>query len=427
MTSVPVLNAGDYDLLVDVGFLVDGFVLDDALRGVLDSPDYVLDGTTSFASVIDGTKSIRVKRGRQDQTDAFATGTMSFVLDDTRAGGVFNPFDDNSSNPYYDQAAGTPGLAPGREVRLVRVDNSNVEELLFVGTIVDYDLTFSVGALTEVTVLCADGNYRLANTFIGAHTPTAQLSGARIEAILNRTEVNYPTGAARNISTGTTTLGAYAISEGTNVKAYFDQITATAERGRIFLSRDGVLTATDRIGTTISGPAVVFSDDGTETPYHDLEIVFDADELVNRVTVTPVGGTTETASDAGSIAKYFTKALDISNSLLSSQPQADTLADYLLKPEPSPRFTALEVFFGSLTTAQKDAVAVVDIGDTIEITRTIQTGNSTTTITQESQVEGVEHHLSAGRGHTVRFYTSPTDIVVLLVLDSGILDQDALG
>jgi hypothetical protein len=98
-----------------------------------------------------------------------------------------------------------------------------------------------------------------------------------------------------------------------------------------------------------------------------------------------------------------------------------------LKPEPSPRFTAVEVFFGSLTTAQKDAVAIVDIGDTIEITRAIQTGNTTTTITQESQIEGVEHTLSAGRGHTMRLYTSPTEIVVELILDSGILDQDVLG
>ena len=98
-----------------------------------------------------------------------------------------------------------------------------------------------------------------------------------------------------------------------------------------------------------------------------------------------------------------------------------------MKPEPEARFTAVEVFFGALTTAERDAVAIVDIGETIEITRTIQTGNTTTTITQELQVEGVEHTLSAGRGHTTRFYTSPTTIVVELILGSGILGQDVLG
>ena len=427
MSAATVLNAGDYDLLVDVGFLVDGFVLDDSVKGLLDNTTYVLDGSTSFASVIDGTRSIRVKRGREDQSDAFVTGTMSFVLDDTRAGGVFNPFDNDPSNPYYDQAQGVPGLAPGRAVELIRYDDNGDPELLFVGTVVDYDLEFSVGGLTTVTVLCADGNYRLANTAISAHTPSVELSGARIEAILDRAEVDYPDGAARNISSGTVNLGDYAIAEGTNVKAYFDAITSTAERGRIYLSRDGVLTATNRLGVTISNPVVVFSDDGTQTPYSDIEIVFGADGLVNRVTVTPVGGTTEVATDATSISTYFTKALDISNSLLDQQSDAEDLADYLLSPEPEPRFTSLEVFFGSLTTAQKDAVAIIDIGDTVEITRTITTGNTTTTITQESQIEGVEHTLATGRGHTMRLFTSPTDIAVVLVLDSGILDQDVLG
>lgn len=427
MTAATVLNAGDYDLRVDVGFLIDGFVLGDSVKGVLGNTTYVLDGSTSYASVIDGTRSIRVKRGRQDQSDAFATGTMSFVLDDTRAGGVFNPFDDDPSNPYYDQAQGVPGLAPGRGVELIRYDDLGNPEFLFVGTVVDYDLEFAVGQLTTVTVLCADGNYRLANTNISAHTPSVELSGARIEAILDRTEVDYPGGSARSISSGTVNLGDYPIAEGTNVKAYLDQITSTAERGRIFLSRDGVLTATNRIGVTISNPVVVFSDDGTETPYSDLEIAFDADGIINRVTVTPIGGTTEVETDAASIAKYFTKTLDISNSLLDQQSDAEDLADYLLSPEPEPRFTSLEVFFGSLTTAQKDAVAVIDIGDTVEITRTITTGNTTTTITQESQIEGVEHTLTTGRGHTMRLYTSPTRIAVLLILGSGILGQDVLG
>jgi hypothetical protein len=426
MTAATVLNAGDYDLLVDVGYPLDAFTLDNATQGVLDSA-FVLDGSTSFASVIDGTRSIRVKRGRQDQTDAFATGTMSFVLDDTRAGGVFNPFDDSPTNPYYDQTGNVPGLAPGRIVKLARYDNASAEELLFVGVIVDYDLQFSVGGLTTVTVLCADDNYRLANTTISAHTPIVQLSGARIEAILNRTEVDYPGGSSRSISSGTVNLGDYPIAEGTNVKAYLDQITATAERGRIYLSRDGVLTATNRVGSTISGPSVVFSDAGTDTPYSELDIAFDADGIVNRVTVTPIGGTTEVATDTDSIDKYFTKTLDVGSSLLDQQGDASALASYLLKPEPAPRFTAVGASFASLTTSERDAVAIVDIGDTIEITRTITTGNTTTTITQELQVEGVEHTLTPGNGHSIRFYTSPTDIVTLLVLDVGNLDEDVLG
>lgn len=428
MTAQAVVNGGPgYDLLVDIGYPVDAFTLDDPVRGLLDSSAYVLDGSTSFASVIDGTTSIRVKRGRQDTTDANQVGTMTFVLDDTRAGGVFNPFDDSPSNPYYDQTGNVPGLAPGRAVKLVREDNSaNIEEL-FVGFIINYDLNFALGGRTTVSVLCADNTYRLAQTKIEAHTPTVQLTGARINAILDRPEVNYPSGAARSIAAGTVNLGDYPISEGTNVRSYLDQIMQTAEYGRYFAARDGVLTTNNRVGSTVSGPSVTFSDDGTATPYRDLSIAFDADDIVNRVTVTPVGGTTETAEDATSQSTYFIKTIDIGNSLLDTQGDAQTLATFLINGTPSARFTSVETAFAALTTAQRDAVSIVEIGDTIEITRTIPFGNSTTTITQELAVEGIEHQIVPSQGHVVRFYTAPTEIVTLLVLDSGNLDEDVLG
>ena len=427
MATAPVINAGDYDLLVDVGFLVDGFVLDDSVKGVLDNTTYVLDGSTSFASVIDGTTSIRVKRGRQDTTDSNAVGTMTFTLDDTRAGGVFNPFDNDPSNPYYDQAQGVPGLAPGRAVKLIRDDDLGNPETLFVGIIANYDLNFSLGGQTSVTVLCADNAYKLAQTSIAAHTPVVEMAGDRINDILDRPEVDYPTGAARSIASGTVDLGDYPIAEGTNVKAYFDSIMQTAEQGRFFMARDGVLTTQNRIGVTISNPSVVFSDDGTGVGYRDLSIAFDADDIVNRVTVTPVGGTTETDEDTASQAKYFVRSLDISNSLLDLQADALTLAGYLLNGEPEARFTAVETPFAALSASDRDDVAILDIGDTIEITRTIPLGNTTTTITQELSVEGIEHAIDISSGHVVRLYTAPTTIAVQLVLDTGILDQDVLG
>ena len=76
MAGIAVVNSGNYDLKIDTGFTVDAFTLDDALKGVLDNTDYVLDGTTNFASVLDSTQSISVKRGRRDVGDSFRAGTM---------------------------------------------------------------------------------------------------------------------------------------------------------------------------------------------------------------------------------------------------------------------------------------------------------------------------------------------------------------
>jgi hypothetical protein len=98
-----------------------------------------------------------------------------------------------------------------------------------------------------------------------------------------------------------------------------------------------------------------------------------------------------------------------------------TLADYLLSGEPDPRFSGVETFFGALTTAQKNAVAAAEIGDTIEVTRTFTSGTPLTVV-EELAVEGIQHRIDL-RGETVTFYTSPTDIVYALVLDSATLGK----
>jgi hypothetical protein len=430
MTAVTIPNAGKYDLLVDVGFLIDGFTLDDPVKGLLDSPDYVLDGTTSFASVAAGTLSASVKRGRQDENDAFTAGTMVFTLNDTLADGVFNPFDDDPSNPYYDQAQGVPGLAPGRQVKLIRYDALDNPETLFVGFIVNYDYKFTLGGLDTVTVFCVDNIYRLAQTFIPGQNPTKEFTGARINWVLDLPEVDYPTGAARNISTGTVELGGssqYAISDGQNVKAYFDQITYSAERGRIFIDREGVLVSQDRIGYVIGPPEVEFKDDGTGTPYRDLSIAFRAEDIINLVEVSTRGSHTGTASDLVSQTTYFIKTLFITDSLLESNTAATDLADYLLYPEPQARFDNVETWYGSLTTAERDDASLVDIGSYITIEKDILVGGSPSPFIQDLSVEGVEHRIDFARGHSARYFTTPATPVFDLILDDplyGILDAN---
>jgi hypothetical protein len=92
--------------------------------------------------------------------------------------------------------------------------------------------------------------------------------------------------------------------------------------------------------------------------------------VVNRAVVTGLDGKTATATDAGSIATYFIQTTSITNSLLHEQTSIDDAADYLLNPEPEPRYTSVATKFLMLTTAQKDTLATVDIGDTISVEKT---------------------------------------------------------
>jgi hypothetical protein len=429
MPGVSVVDSGNYDLQIATGFQVDAFVLDDTLKGVLNNTEYVLDGTTEFANVMDSTVSINVRRGRRDVGDQFSAGTMTFTIQDVD--GIFNPFDQNS--PYYDTPQAKPGLAPLREVRLIRYSSTNVPESLFNGYVVNYDYNFALGGLDTVTVYCADQFYLLAQTFLDELNVTPETSGERIETVLDLPEVDFPAGA-RSIATGTVNLGHdsdYTVPAGTNALQYLTQINDTAEFGRLFMSRSGVLTFQERIGNTLSAPVADFHDDGTNFKYDGVGISFEADSVINRAVVTGLDGKTATASDTGSIATYFIQTTSITNSLLHVQGEIDTAASYLLNPEPEPRYTSVATKYLMLTTAQKDTLATVDIGDTISIEKTFPSGTSTTQLAQELSVEGIEHRLDFSTGHSVLYSTAPTTIVYEFILDDalyGTLDaENVLG
>jgi hypothetical protein len=429
MPGTYVVNSGNYDLKIATGFTVNAFQLDSPTAGVLDSNNFVLDGDSEFANVMDSVTNINVKRGRRDVGDQFSAGTMSFTIQDVD--GVFNPFDQNS--PYYDTPQSKPGLAPLREVQLIRYDNTDNPEFLFSGYVVNYDYNFALGGLDTVTVYCADQFYLLAQTFLDELNVTPETSGERIETVLDLPEVDFPAGA-RSIAIGTVNLGHdsdYTVPAGTNVLQYLTQINETAEFGRLFMSRDGVLTFQNRIGTTLSAPVAAFHDDGTNFKYDGVGISFEADSVINRAVVTGLDGKTATATDAGSIATYFIQTTSITNSLLHEQTSIDDAADYLLNPEPEPRYTSVATKYLMLTTAQKDTLATVDIGDTISVEKTFPSGSGTTQLAQELSVEGIEHRLDFNTGHSVLYSTAPTTIVYELILDDalyGTLDaENVLG
>jgi hypothetical protein len=278
--------------------------------------------------------------------------------------------------------------------------------------------------LDTVTVFCADQFYLLAQTVMDEFNVSEELTSTRLEAVLDLPEVAFPI-AQRNIDTGTQTLGgasAFTVPQGTNVSQYCSEINR-AEQGRLFMTRSGDLRFEPRIGNTLSGSVADFHDDGTQIKFNGVGISFEADQVVNRATVTIAGSNSpQTADDAASQATYFVQAINISESLLHNDAAALELAQYLLEPQPEPRYTSVETQFNMLTTAQKETLAAIEIGNTISIEKTI--GN--TQLAQELAIEGIEHYLSFDAGHSIRLFTSPTTVVFELILDDaiyGIIDD----
>lgn len=411
--AATVVQSGTYLLELDTGFDVNSFTLDDALKGVLDGTTYTLGPNTQYADITDYVTDIRYRRGRRKIDDQFSAGVMNFtMLDET---GILGPYD--TTSPYYDPMNDKPGLAPMRRIRLSRNG-----DYLFVGYVTSYTYNFELAGYNTVDVTCSDDFYLLAQTQMAAFNPSPELSGARVSTVLALPEVDY-TGTT-SIATGTVNMGhdsSYNVAAGTNTLNYLNQVNE-AEQGRLFMSRDGVLTFQNRIGATLSGSVITFADDGTAAKYDKVEIEFDADGVINRAYVQGLNNNTATAEDLTSQATYFIQSRSITNSLLHDASEITALADYLIEGEPGPRFTALSTHFGLLTDVQRTNAATVDIGDTITVTKDI-TGLST--LTSELSIEGIDGTINVNTGHRVTYYTAPTTVVFQLILDDlvyGTLD-----
>jgi len=402
-------------VLAEVGFPVDVFTLDSATDGVLNS-DF-LDGTLLGDDISPYVQNLTVARGRSSQFDQFSAGRCNIVLlnNDRR----FDPI--NEDSPYWDAAEGRSGVVPRRKVT---VQLNGVD--IYIGRIADIDIAYDFNNLSTVGISVVDDFVLLANTYTSAaFTPSAQLSGARVAAILDRTEIAYP--ATRNIDTGTVTLGAYQVDANTVALSYL-QKCAEAERGLFFIAANGDLTFTDRIDYVFA-PVVItsFTDAGGGIPYQTLDVIYGQEFLYNRIQMTREGGTLQAADDAASQTEFGVSTYALDNMLFSDDTETLALADSLLASysEPLYRFDNMQVNMIGLNSVDRDAVNSLELGDVIDITRTYETGTPAT-VTQPYTIERINHNITAGT-HLVEFGLRFANIVYQFTLDDatfGVLDAD---
>jgi hypothetical protein len=80
-----------------------------------------------------------------------------------------------------------------------------------------------------------------------------------------------------------------------------------------------------------------------------------------------------------------------------------------------------------LTASQRDAAAILELGDYVTIEKDILIGGVASPLGQDLSIEGVEHRIDFDRGHSVRVYTSVANPVFDLLLDDpvyGRLDEN---
>ena len=103
--ATSVVESGNYELFIDTGFKLDAFTLDSATQGLLNGTQYVLDGTTEFAPILEYSTNVNVRRGRRD------TGSYSTTPDASGADGA------------ADGADGADGTADSRSTARALADS----------------------------------------------------------------------------------------------------------------------------------------------------------------------------------------------------------------------------------------------------------------------------------------------------------------
>jgi hypothetical protein len=386
------------------------FQLDNATFGLLDTGTL---GGTQLVDVTSMAESVTITRGRNRETEQFNAGTATVVFDDPTR--IFDPL--NDASPYY------PFVGPRNPI-IISANGIPI----YTGVVTDWDLDYGFTTSSNVTsVQCSDAFTVFANQTFDEWTPAAQLSGARVAAVLTRPEVVFQGGTS--ISTGSSTLGAYLIPAGGNVLQYLQNVSAS-EQGYLFMSSGGVVTFIGRSDELNPVPVLTFDDDGTGIRYQSLTNAYGDELLFNYVQTQSPAGAVQIASDPDSIARYQSQNYSKLDLLNSTTAEVAGLGDYLLGryKNPQVRFTGIGTQLAALSESDQNACLGLDLTDIVAVGKTFDSGNPAH-VTQTLITSGVSHEIRPG-SHVIRFTFESTDGNAYLTLNAdplGKLDQNLLA
>jgi len=355
-----------------------GFTLNSPTLGILDTN--VLDGGVDFVDVTDEVFGLSVNRGRNrdlERTNAGVVG-VSFRNEDRR----FDPRNTASDIKEY--------IVPRRPVRVTAYGSA-----VFAGRVDDWNLDYSLGGQSVASLSGSDGFSDLARQVNAGGSAPEESAGDRIGRVLDQITVQWPSGK-RDIQTGNTTLAAGTLED--NALTYL-QLVEQSESGLIFVTKDGDFGFRERLFQP-TDDALTFSDDGTGIPFQDIQIAYGTELMANRSEITSVAGTAvATAPTSGVIYGIIEKNID---TLLSSLPQLQALADYIVGrySEPEYRVENITVNLRAISDTQRDALLGLELGDESVVSFTPNGVGDP--ISLRYRVIGISHDVGIDR-HTMSF------------------------
>jgi len=392
------------------------FRLDDAVKGVLDNTDFTLGGTKLF-DISSRLVSVAIRRGKSQALDRIDAGIATITVDNF----------DRLFDPLYEDGLYYGQLIPRREVVI-----SSKGYPVFNGFIDDFDIQYEPGKKSVVSIAVSDAFSVLANSSLDEVVPPSELSGARIERVLNLPEVSWPEDR-REIDPGNTLMLDSVVNEGTGTLSYL-QLVETSEFGTIFISREGNVVFRER-NSVPNVIDVVFANTTvdpllTAVPFIDVNIVYGSENLYNRIFLENDEAIPEEgfAEDLDSQALYGVRAYDKSGLLVQNASDLQFLSDFLLQrfKQPQYRFETVTVSLDNIPTDKQDLVLDLEIGDIVQVK--FLPSEVPPAIEQYCRIIGINNSWD-NNSKNITFSLERLDFAIFILDDPllGVLDDDRLS
>ena len=393
------------------------FTLNDATKGRLDF-NYLDSGSSNIVDVSSSVTKIQISGGYNMIQDQFEPNQGSVRIYDPN--GWWNP--QNISSPYYGY------LSPNKKIT-ISATYSATTYTQFSGYINAYNYSFPTTmsfGYVDLMVCDAFRLFNIANITTVSGTSSGQTTGQRINAILDT--LLFPT-SLRDIDTGDSTVQA---DPGTSRIALSAMKNCEfVEQGALYVSAAGKITFRSRTNvekTNGAAPITYFSNDGTAISYSGVTFAHDDKLIINQATITNVGGTAQSYSDAASIAQYFPHTVIQSNLVGINDAQAANIAKVYVQTR---KDTTIRIDSVSQDLTTPDYAAGIIAALTLDYFNTVNIKNvqsNGSTITKTLQVMGSNYTITPNTFDMT--FTTSEPIVDGFILDSslyGVLDTSVLA
>lgn len=392
------------------------FILDNDPRGKLNSVSFTLSGDRYF-DITPRLITTQVRRGKSQALDRIDAGSVSITVDNSDR--TFDPL--YAAGPYFGQ------LIPRRAVRI-----SANSRPVFQGFIEDFDIQYEPGVQSVVRIDVSDAFSVFTNAKLEEFTPTSQLAGARIQAVLDKPEVDWPA-ELREIDTGNSIMLDNDVAEGTSALEYL-QLVSSSEFGNLFIGKDGKIVFKQR-NSIPNVPDIVFSDevvagDFTGIQFADVNIMYGSENLYNRISLTNADVIPDEVfvQDAASELTYGPRAYTSTGLLTQNLSDMEGLAEFLLASfkEPQYRFETVTVVLDTISTANQNKVLDLEIGDIITVR--FEPSDIPPAIEQYCRIIGISQEWTPG-SKNISFAVERLEFG-LFILDNttfGVLNDDRLA